>query len=72
MKKSNTKNIWRKRISIVVLAFLNALSISYITEITDPQRVFFGTEIYGWNPSCIAFFAYYPFKPLLYQRGHKR
>ena len=27
MKKSNTKNIWRKRISIVVLAFLNALSI---------------------------------------------
>ena len=57
MKKSNTKNIWRKRISIVVLAFLNALSISYITEITDPQRVFFGTEIYGWNPSCIAFFA---------------
>ncbi|MBP5495124.1 MAG: hypothetical protein J6X97_08510 [Lachnospiraceae bacterium] len=57
MKDSGTKKIWLRRAAIVVLAFVNALSISYITEITDPNRVFFGTEIYGWNPSCIAFFA---------------
>lgn len=57
MKDSGTKKIWIRRAAIVVLAFVNALSFSYITEITDPQRVFFGTEIYGWNPSCIAFFA---------------
>ena len=57
MKKTVTENIWLKRILIVVLAFLNAIAVSYITKITDPQRVFFGTQIYGWNPSCIAFFA---------------
>ena len=45
-----------KYISITILAFLNACSISFILDIISPKGGYFGTDIYGWNPACIAFF----------------
>ena len=54
---NSTKINARKIILIIALAFLNALSISQITEMTEISGLYFGSAIYGWNPSCMAFFA---------------
>lgn len=51
-------NFERFRVAlIVVLAILNAFSIRYVNLLVGTEGFYFGTETYGWNPTCIAFFA---------------
>ena len=43
--------------AIATLSFLNALAIIYVKDLIGTQGYYAGTESYGWNPVCVAFFA---------------
>ena len=57
MKKFKDVKLQKKGFFIFVSAFINALSIAYLAGITSSNGGYFGTETFGWNPACIAFFA---------------
>ena len=56
---NSIKRVWPKTKSffIVVCALFSSFGFQYVTEITGSEGRYYGTEIFGWNPACIVFFA---------------
>ena len=47
----------KKIIAVFILAFFNALAVSYIARLTDSTNGYFGVGVYGFNPTSLAVFA---------------
>ena len=47
----------KKKILIAALAYINSVSIAYYMAQGNQTSYYYGLTFFGWNPSCIAFFA---------------
>ena len=53
------KRVWPKTkyFFMAACALLCSFGFSYVSEVTGNEGRYYGTEIFGWNPACIVFFA---------------
>ena len=51
------RRISHKAPCIFFMALCNAFAMAYVTGLMGAERSYYGVSIYGWNSSCVAFFA---------------